>query len=216
MDYSIQDFLLFSPEVYGRLVSGYMGQFFWLAGILNVALFATLPSLKHVNSTRFILLLLVICWVCLGWHFYIIEYGSINWFARYLGALCMLIAPVLIAIILHIRDDNHAVESTLVVSTIVYVVLIRPILINSVGQGWNFSGLGLLPVPTLLATIGIVLSIRFQFRWLLLLVLMLLLLIEVLTLFLVQDGMWQEGPVILAAFLMIAYSGKYRKVVVPG
>ncbi len=210
MDYSMYDYLLFSSEVYWRMVFTYSSDFLWLAALVNVILIGTLTAFKNRYASRVLLWTLALCWTWLAWRYYIIEYGSINWFARYIGAFCLLLTPVFIALAIRAKSQFDAIELALLSSTIVYIVLVRPLLLKTLGYGLQPSGVGLLPVPTILTSIGLLLSIRFSYRWLAVTILSGILLTEVITLFMIQDSMWQEGPVILAALLMIAYSGKYR------
>lgn len=210
MEYSLYDFLLFSPEVYWRMVENFAVDFIWLATIVNLVLFGALTAFKHKYVSNILFWTLAICWVWLGWRFYIIEYGSINWFARYIGAFCLLLTPIFITLAIRTKAQFDAIELALLSSTIVYIVFVRPLLLKVLGHGWQPSGVGLLPVPTILVSLGLLLSIKFSYRWLVVTLLSMVLLTEVVTLFMVQDSMWQEGPVILAALLMIAYSGKYR------
>lgn len=212
MEYSLQDFLLFSPEVYWRMLRNIANDFIWLSGLVNLVLLGALLAVNKPQARALMYWVMTVCWVWLSWRFYIIEYGSINWFARYIGGFCLVLTPVFIALAVRSNEQLNVLELTLLSSTIVYIILLRPLLLKLLGNDWQFSGLGLLPVPTLLTCIGLLLSVRFSYRWLVVSLLSAVLTMEVITLFMVQDAMWQEGPVILAALLMIAYSGKYRKI----
>lgn len=212
MDYSLQDLIMFSPDVYWRMLSSITKEFSWLSGLASAASLWALVLFKQSFARQLVYWVAGACWVWLSWHFYIIEYDSINWVARYIGGLGLFLTPVFIALAIRTNSQLNVLELAVFSSTIVYVVLLRPVIMLTLGHNLEFSGIGLVPVPTLIVCIGILLSTRFYFRWLVVSLLSGLFLIEVITLFLLQDSMWQEGPVVLAALLMIAYSGKYRQI----
>lgn len=202
MGYRLEHFLLFSPDVFWRLMESYVTQYFFIAVGFNLALLLCLLPALRTQRVKLGMILVTVAWVWLGWRFYIIEYASINWFARYLGATCLLLSPWLLYLSFTPATQPHKQDKTLLYLTVGYVIFLRPIVIGTVHDTWVISGIGLLPVPTLLLTLGMLLSLQFAFRWLLVGIVLLLLTIETVTLYMLEMVSWQEAPT--AVMLMLA------------
>lgn len=208
--YSLNDFLLFSADVYWRLLDVYVHEYFFIAAATNVCFLLLLAGLTQPSTPRLIFLLLAPLWVWLGWRFYIIEYASINWSAYIMGLMCLLQAPFFLALSVLMRKRQFQIDFAVLITAIVYVCLLRPFIMWSVFPQLQISEIGLLPLPTLLLSLGITLAIKASYRWVLLLIPLALLTFETVTLFLLMSPGWQEIPVMIAFFMMLSVSSRYR------
>ena len=210
IEYSLNDFLLFSADVYWRLIDVYLQNFGAVAVLANIGLLLLLIGLSQSNTPRLIFMLMAPLWVWMGWRFYIIEYASINWASYIFGLISLLQAPFFLALSVKMRTREYEIDYAILITAIVYVCLLRPFIMWPLDQDWQMSAIGLLPVPTALLSFGLLLALKTPFRWLMLLAPLILLIVESMTLFLLSSAVWQEIPVIIALFIMLSASVKYR------
>ena len=194
INYSLNDFLLFSADVYWRLIHVYTQDFSIIAIAANVSMMLLLIGLNQSNTPRLIYLLLAPLWIWLGWRFYIIEYASINWSAHIFGMLCLIQAPLFIAIGVRMNTRQYEIDYAIIIAAIIYICLIRPVILWPLTQDWQPSELGLLPIPTILLSFALLLAVKIRFRWLMVLIPGTLMIVETVTLFLLATPAWQEVP----------------------
>ncbi len=209
-NYELENFLLFSADVYKRLVFTFNNDNIAISiAATGLLAFVTL-STRPATAIKLCFAILAASWAWLGWRFYIIEFASINWFATYMGVLCLLQIPMFIALSIKNIELGYKIEQSLLYITLSYLILVRPIILYLVYGSFTFPGLAVSPIPTVLFAIGILFSIRQQYRWLFLLIPISLMILESITLYLVQDEMWTEGIVITALMMMLATYGRYN------
>lgn len=157
--YGLSDFLMFSPQVYGRLLARYQ-QALWPAQVLALALGSVLLVLAaRRGSARPLLpcLLLAAAWALVGWGFHWQRYAEI-----FLAAPALAIASWLQALLLAgcawWPGRPRAEPSTARwpgVALLAAGVLLVPAWPVVAGQGWlRAEVFGLMPDPTALATLG--------------------------------------------------------------
>jgi hypothetical protein len=162
--YSLTDFLLFSPRTYHRLIERH-NLALWPAQLLALALGAMIAGLLRRPTPgrgRAIAAILVALWAWVGWTFVTTRYATINWAASYFAWLFA--AEVLLFGWLGVaradlrfgwrRDPAGLVGGALFVGSVALYPLLAPFL----GRGWTQSELfGMLPDPTVLGTLGLLL-----------------------------------------------------------
>lgn len=208
--YDLDNFLLFSADVYERLIYTFNNENVGIAIAATILLSVVTLTIKPAVAIKLCFAILAASWAWLGWRFYIIEYASINWFATYMGVICLFQVPIFIALSIKNIKLGFKVEQSLLYITLSYLILVRPVILFLVHEKWTLTGIAVSPMPTFLLAIGILLSIRQSYRWLALLTPMSLVMIETTTLYLIQDKMWTEGIVIVALLLMVASYGRYK------
>lgn len=210
MNYRLEHFLLFSHEVYNRLLNTLSEEFLGFSIVVNLGLVVLMGYWRRQGMVALMFVMLTLCWAWVGWRFYIIDYASINRFSVYLGIMCLIQLPCFIAVAKYIANRPCQTEHTLLYICICYLVFFRPLFMYMLGAPLSLSALGVLPVPTLLLSVGLLLSVKVPFRGTMLIVPIALLAVETLTLYALEDIRWQEGPVIAVLLAMVSVSGKYR------
>ena len=173
--YRPSDFLMFSPTTWWRLVDSYNraawpGQLLMLAAGLLLLWLALRP---RPRLGRAISLVLVIVWLWVGWAFHWQRYANINWAAGYVAAAFGLQAALLlVAGVSANAVDVPAASNRLRragLAMAVAGILLYPLIAPATGRPWSQAEVfGLMPEPTALATIGLLLSSAQPFRrWLL-------------------------------------------------
>jgi hypothetical protein len=153
--YSLSDFLMFSPAVYARMVERYHRELWplpWVllaVGLALMALAATRKPLAH----RAVLLTLAALWVWVGWAFFWQRYAQINWAAQYVAWGWWLQAVLLAGAAVRARAARAAPRGLQLTGAVLAAVgtlfyLLQP-------QAW-----GLMPGPTALATLGLLMMLR--------------------------------------------------------
>lgn len=163
--YRISDLLMFSPPVYCRLVERYNREAWPLhllmlgAGTLLLWLAATRPA----AAGRWVAGALAVIWLWVGWSFHHLAYAQINWAAEY-AAIAFAIQAVLLVGLGVVRPPG-AVASTLPqlrhvgLALAAVGVLVYPWTGLPAGRPWGQSEVfGLMPEPTALATLGLLLA----------------------------------------------------------
>lgn len=163
--YRPSDFLMFSPRTYWRLVELYQREVWPLqllalatgVGLLWVAL-RRLPAARRVVCA-----MLALAWLWVGWAFHWQRYATINWGARSFAAAFAVQAALLLVLgVFHAggpgpvqRDGLRAIGLVLAACG----VLLYPLAGVLAGRPWTQAEMfGLMPEPTALATVGLLLA----------------------------------------------------------
>jgi hypothetical protein len=172
--YNLSDFLMFSPEIYWRLVERY-NRDVWPLQL--VALFAGcvllwLAAAPRRGAHRIVELLLAAAWSWTGWAFAWQRYAAINWAAEYLAIAFGIEAALLVTAA--VFDGARQAMSANTVSRRIgwlvaaFGVLAYPAIGLLLGRALAQAEVfGLMPDPTALTTLGLLLALRTRFRaWL--------------------------------------------------
>ena len=164
--YGLSDFLMFSPATYWRLVERYNrdvwplqppmlllgGALLWWVGTGRPAAARAVPAA------------LAAVWLWVGWAFHWQRYAPINWAAEYFAAAFGLQAVLLLAAALgRGRDPARPVGSQggLGLALAGIAVVAYPLLAPLAGRPWSRAeAFGVMPEPTALATLGLLLAMR--------------------------------------------------------
>lgn len=172
--YSLSDFLMFSPDTYWRLVERY-NRGLWpvqLAAGAAGALLLALAAWRRPWTSRAVLAGLATAWLWVGWAFHGQRYATINWAAPYVAAAFVVEAALLagVAIVARGGDPAPAGERLRALGWVLAVagVLLFPLLAPALGRSWARAEVfGLMPEPTALATLGLLLAMGLRQRaWL--------------------------------------------------
>ena len=173
--YRPSDFLMFSPTTWWRLVDSY-NRAAWPGQVLMLAaglLLLWLALRRRANAGRIVALVLAVAWLWVGWAFHWQRYASINWAAAYFAAAFGMQAVLLL--VAGVRADalnapgvNSRMRRT-GLAIAVAGVLLYPMIAAATGRPWTQAEVaGLMPEPTALATIGLLLATAQRYRsWLL-------------------------------------------------
>ena len=172
--YSAEDFLLFSPRTYWRMIERH-NDALWPAQILTLALgVAILLWLFRPRpwSDRVIAGTLAALWAWLAWGFLWERYATINWAASYLAPLFVLQAFLLAMIGGRLRWSASRTGRGLVgLALFVYALVLHPLAVPLMGRSTRGAEVfGITPDPTAIATIGLVLMAAGRWSWVLLIV----------------------------------------------
>jgi hypothetical protein len=167
--YTLQDFLLFSPRTYYRLFELYNlaiwpAQF--LALTLGLAVLALLVRPSPKTGQR-IAAILALAWFFVAWAYFNARYASINWIAPYFAA-AFLIEALLLAWAGIIRRSfslslvDHAGKIGLCL--FLFALFIQPMIGPLLGRPITQSEVvGLMPDPTAIATLGLLLIVTSRY-----------------------------------------------------
>ncbi|GAB2597523.1 DUF6064 family protein [Ramlibacter solisilvae] len=178
--YRLSDFLMFSPQAYGRLVETYNQQL-WpgplAAGLLGVVALA-LAMRGGVGAGRALMALLALAWFWVAWAFLTQHYATIFLAAPHL-ALAFEIQALLFALLACAPVTRSAPTSRLARRTgmglAVLGLLGYPLLAPALGRPWSQAEVfGWMPDPTALVSLGLLLASGLRLarvpRWLLMVV----------------------------------------------
>lgn len=172
--YRLSDFLMFSPATYWRLVERY-NRDLWPLQIGLLAAGAALlwwVAARRPAAGKAAAAVLALAWLWVGWVFHWQRYATINWAASYFAAAFALQAALLAAIAFTGKDADagHAGPRARAAGLAVAVagVLLYPLLAPATGRPWTQAEVfALMPEPTALATLGLLLATRLRHRgWL--------------------------------------------------
>ncbi|MBA3258375.1 MAG: MFS transporter permease [Gemmatimonadales bacterium] len=175
--YTFSDFLLFSPRTYYRTIERYNGVV-WPGHIATVGLGVAILALLGRPAAwrgRTVFTILATLWAWVAWAFLARRYAAINWAAVYFAWLFALQALLLIligairgAVSFRPRRDTAGV---LGIGLLVLSVGLYPMLAPILGRGWRQAEVfGMVPDPTAIATLGLLLLAEGSRRWILLVV----------------------------------------------
>jgi hypothetical protein len=169
--YRLSDFLMFSPATYGRLLERYHGDVWplqWVLLALGVVLMVGVAT-RRPRPARAVLAVLAATWLWVAWAFHWQRYAPINWAAGYLAAAFVLQA-VLLAGWAMLAQPGAASPVARGGGLLLAAagVLFYPVAEALAGRPWRQVELfGLMPEPTALATLGLLLAAGLPHRaWL--------------------------------------------------
>lgn len=163
--YRPSSFLMFAPRTYWRVVERYNADVWPLQWLLLAAGIALLwvAYRRGPHATRVICAMLAAAWLWVGWAFHLQRYAEINWGARYFALAFAVQAVALLALgVLPPRRAQPPVTAcarTLGLALAACAVLAYPLSAAVAGRSWSQSEVfGLMPEPTVLATLGLLLA----------------------------------------------------------
>lgn len=162
--YRLSDFLMFSPAAYGRLVERYNREA-WPLHLLTMAaglLLLWLAVTRGAAARRSVWMLLAAAWLWVGWAFHHRAYAQINWAADAL-AIAFGVQALLLALAAAWTSTDSATTSgwprklgLLLASA---GLLLYPWAGLAAGRPWSQAEVfGLMPEPTALTTLGLLLA----------------------------------------------------------
>lgn len=162
-NYPLSEMLLFSPEIFARLIASYNAEF-WPAHIVFGIIGAALIGLVCFPSWfqgRAVALLLIISWLWTGYIFHFERLSAINWIA-YVYAFIFLMQVLRLSWIGLKRDElRFSLKATLSDSfgfiVLLYAIIVYPLITVYQSGLLQIEMFGLLPIPVLIATFGIIL-----------------------------------------------------------
>ncbi|MDK1492579.1 DUF6064 family protein [Sinorhizobium sp. 7-81] len=172
--YTPADFLMFSPRVYFRLVERY-NQDFWplqlvfVAGMLAIMVLAS----KQVRFAKVVLLpAFAVAWAFSAWQFLWLRFAPITWGATYAAMAFFLQTALLLLLSWRASHDILAVSRWRRyggMALALFGLLLHPFLgllaARSLAAAEAF---GMMPDPTAITTLGVLLAMRGRHLWLLL------------------------------------------------
>jgi hypothetical protein len=162
LSYSLADFLLFAPRTYHRLLARH-NEALWPGQLVALAMgFAILGLIPRgaVREGRAIAGLLAAAWLHVAWAWHLERYATINWAASYLALGFGLEAALLLVLgvgLGRLRPHDDPV-ARLGLGLFLLALLLQPLLDPLFGRPWAEIRLfGLMPEPTLTASLGLIL-----------------------------------------------------------
>jgi hypothetical protein len=169
--YSLSDFLLFSPRTYYRLLELY-NLAIWPAHILALALGAAILALLRPGPAwqgRVVTAILAACWLWVAWAYFLERYDTINWVASYVAvgfvieALLLLWGTVVHGLSFRPGSD---LASRAGLSLFLFALVVQPLIGPLLGRPWTqVEVFGIAPDPTVVGTLGILLTADGRLRW---------------------------------------------------
>ena len=163
--YRPSSFLMFAPRTYWRLVELYQREVWPLQLLLLAAGVGLLwiASGRRRNAARVICAALALAWLWVGWAFHWQRYATINWGARYFALAVAVQAVALLALgVLRsgrpapVRPDPARGLGLVLAACGVFAYPLAGVL---AGRPWvQAEVFGLMPEPTALATVGLLLA----------------------------------------------------------
>ena len=153
--YRLSDFLMFSPAVYARMVERYHRELWPLPWVLmGVGLMLIVgAATRKPWAGRLVLLTLAALWAWVGWAFFWQRYAQINWAAQYMAGGWWLQAGLLAAGAMAAPSENRVRHRA-------WPAGIALAAWGVVSYPWHAQAFGLMPTPTALATIGLLVMQR--------------------------------------------------------
>ncbi|CAO3452356.1 DUF6064 family protein [Azospirillum largimobile] len=177
--YSAEDFLLFSPRAYWRLIERH-NEALWPAQVLALLLgIAILWFLLRPRpwSHRLIAGSLAVLWGWVAWSFLWERYATINWAAVYMAPLFALQAVLLASVGGRLRwSFDRSVRGMVGPGSVglglfLYALVLHPLTASLMGRSIRGAEVfGIMPDPTAIATVGLVLMAAGRWSWLLLVI----------------------------------------------
>jgi hypothetical protein len=165
--YRLSDFLMFSPTAYWRLVERYNREAWPLHLLMAGAglILLWLAASRGATAGRIVMIVLAAVWLWVGWAFHVRAYSQINWAANYLAAAFAIQAVLmLVSVALPARNSIAAVDSRLRSMGLALAavgLLLYPLISFVAGRPWpQAETFGLVPEPTALVTLGLLLAMR--------------------------------------------------------
>ena len=152
--YRLGDFLMFTPRTYARLFEQY-NRDLWPLHVVAIAIGLVILILARREKPRVVAALLAVVWLWVAWAFFFERYSNIHTFANWFAAAFALEAVLLIA---YFRKPIFKLPLLF----FAIVLIVYPLL------SARREVFGMVPDPTALGTIPIVLMQPGRARWLLL------------------------------------------------
>jgi len=166
--YGLSDFLMFSPQVYWRLVARHNAAW-WPAQMFAVAAAMALPLLLRapaLPARRGALVLVALAWAWTGWAFHWRLYGEIFLAAPWLGGAFALQALLLAAAAAAPLRSRALAPPGPLCWMLLAAAALYPLLAPLTGHPWSEAEVaGFMPDPTALATLGTLAGLRGWPRW---------------------------------------------------
>jgi len=165
--YRLSDFLMFSPTTYWRMVERYNHEVWPLQAVMVAAgvfllwwVGARRPMAQTIVTGG-----LAAAWTWVGWAFHWERYAQINWAATYLAMVFAVQAALLIVAGLAAKATITRPESSRLrvvgLALAAIGILVYPFISLAAGRPFTQAELfGLMPEPTALATMGLLLASR--------------------------------------------------------
>ena len=171
LTYSPLDFLLFSRRTYFRLFELYNVEI-WPAQILAFALGVTILGLLRGGGAwhgRVIAMLLAAFWLWVAWAYFLERYATINWVAPYVAVgftiEAFLIGAGLILGRLRFRPPSDA-TSRFGFGIFLFALVVQPLIGPLAGRKWTQVEIfGVAPDPTVIGTLGVLLTATNRSFW---------------------------------------------------
>jgi hypothetical protein len=172
--YRLSDFLMFSPATYWRMVERYNREV-WPLQVVMIGVGVWLlwmVAMRRPMATRVVAGVLAALWAWVGWAFLWQRYAQINWAAEYLAVAFGLQAALLLAAAMAARSLGAAPGSARIralgLGLAATGLLLYPLIALAAGRPWSQTEVfGLMPEPTALATLGLLIAVRRPHRgWL--------------------------------------------------
>ena len=172
LSYTPSDFLLFSARTYYRLFELY-NRAIWPAQILALLLGLIILWRLHRASLRQGLVvtgILAVGWLWTAWAYLVEHYDTINWAARYF-AIGFAIEALLLIWTGVVRDrllfqPYKDWTSRTGMGLILFTLVVQPFIGPLVGRDWRQAEIfGVAPDPTVLATLGVLLTAHTRPPW---------------------------------------------------
>jgi len=169
--YSLTDFLLFSPRTYYRLIERHNAAV-WPAPVLTLAVGVTIAALLRRPASlgsRAVAGVLAALWAWVGWAFVYRRYATINWAAVYFALLFA--AEALLLAGMAVRGEvrfgwRRGAPGLLAAALFGMSLMVYPLLAPALGRGWSRAEIfGVMPDPTAVATLGLLLATEGSPRW---------------------------------------------------
>ena len=172
--YRLSDFLMFSPQIYWRLVERYNRDVWPLQWLVLAAacLLLWLAIGPRAGAPRITAVVLAAAWLWTGWAFHWQHYASINWAAQYLAVAFAIEAVLLLAAAMlgarHGIAQASSAARRLGLIAAVCGVLLYPLVGLLFGRPIAQAEVaGLMPDATALTTLGLLFASGLPFRgWL--------------------------------------------------
>jgi hypothetical protein len=156
--YRLSSFLMFSPRTYWRLVEDY-NRALWPWQLLALAIGAVLLVLALRRSSAIAAsTALAIAWLHVGWAFFWTRYAQIFTAAPFLAIACCVQAALLVVSATRAAQPQRSWAGLLLAAG---GVLLYPVSVLISGRPWvRAEVFGLMPDPTAVSTIGLVLALH--------------------------------------------------------
>lgn len=170
--YTLSDFLLFSPRAYYRLLERH-NEALWPVQLLTLGLGLTILVLlarPRPWQGRVVSAFLAGLWVWVAWAFLWNRYATINWAVAYVAPLFLLEAGLLAWIgvargrlFFRLRRDA---AGALGITLFILALLLYPVIAPLAGRPWSQAEIfGIVPDPTVVGTLGLLLLAEGRPRW---------------------------------------------------
>lgn len=169
--YRLSDFLMFSPQIYWRLVERY-NRDVWpvqLFALAAAGLLLWLAIVPRPGAQRVTAAVLAAVWLWTGWAFHWQRYAAINWAAEYVAVAFGVQAVLLLGAA--VFDAGREIEPAGPVARRMGLIvaacgaLLYPLAGLLAGRPLAQAEVfGLMPDPTALTTLGVLLASRLRYR----------------------------------------------------